>query len=168
MLINFTIKQKKELASALGELLLAKNATVATVESCTGGGLAAAITEVAGSSQWFNQSWVTYSNDAKHSMVGVDSATLVEFGAVSKQVVIQMAEKGALLANANLCVSISGVAGPGGGSADKPVGFVWFAIAGSGMSETYTFNRRFSGDRSQVREQAVVLALQKLIQCLAD
>lgn len=167
-MINFTISQKKELATRLGKLLLANNASVAAVESCTGGGLASAITDIAGSSQWFNQSWVTYSNSAKHALVGVDLDTLSSFGAVSEQVVTQMAEKGAMLANANLCVSISGVAGPGGGTDDKPVGFVWFAIAGSNMNPTYTFNRRFTGDRSQVREQAVVLALKKLIQCLAD
>ena len=167
-MINFTISQKKELATRLGELLLANNASVATVESCTGGGLASAITDIAGSSKWFHQSWVTYSNNAKHALVGVEQDALSTFGAVSEQVVTQMAEKGALLANANLCVSISGVAGPGGGTDDKPVGFVWFAIAGSSMNTTYTFNRRFTGDRSQVREQAVVLALKKLIQCLAD
>jgi nicotinamide-nucleotide amidase len=167
-LINFTINQKKELAATLGESLLAKNATVATVESCTGGGVATAITEIAGSSQWFNQAWVTYSNDAKHSLVGVDADVLDSFGAVSQQVVIQMAEKGAALAKADLCISISGVAGPGGGSEDKPVGLVWFAIAGSGIKTTYSFNRRFTGDRSQVREQAIVLALKKLVQCLAD
>jgi nicotinamide-nucleotide amidase len=167
-LINFTINQKKELASTLGEFLLASNASVATVESCTGGGLACAITEVAGSSQWFNQSWVTYSNHAKHSLVGVDQKVLDTFGAVSEQVVRQMAEKGAVLANADLCISISGVAGPGGGTEAKPVGLVWFAIAGSAIEHTYTFNRRFTGDRAQVREQAVVLALKKLNQCLAD
>ncbi|MFT6269520.1 MAG: nicotinamide-nucleotide amidase [Alphaproteobacteria bacterium] len=167
-MINFTINQKKELATTLGELLMVSHASVATVESCTGGGLASAITEIAGSSQWFNQSWVTYSNDAKHSLIGVNTDTIDTFGAVSEQVVMQMAEKGAVLANADLCISISGVAGPGGGSEDKPVGFVWFAIAGHAIDKTYTFNRRFTGDRSQVREQAVVLALQKLIQCLAD
>ncbi|MFT7504355.1 MAG: nicotinamide-nucleotide amidase [Gammaproteobacteria bacterium] len=167
-MINFTINQKKELAINLGELLLANNASVATVESCTGGGLASAITEIAGSSQWFNQSWVTYSNHAKHTLVGVDTHILDLFGAVSEQVVTQMAEKGAVLANANLCISISGIAGPEGGSEDKPVGLVWFAIAGDAVDKTYTFNRRFTGDRSQVREQAVALALKKLIQCLAD
>lgn len=167
-MINFTINQKNELAHTLGELLLAQNLSVTSIESCTGGGLASAITEVAGSSQWFNQSWVTYSNAAKHSLVGVAQSTLDKFGAVSQEVVIEMAEKGAALAHADLAVSISGVAGPGGGSPEKPVGFVWFAIAGRGVGQTISFNRRFSGDRSQVREQAILLALQKLIQCLAD
>jgi nicotinamide-nucleotide amidase len=167
-LINFTLNQKNELAKTLGELLLAQSATVTSIESCTGGGLACAITEIAGSSQWFNQSWVTYSNAAKHSLVGVNKYTLDTYGAVSEQVVIEMAEKGAVLAQADFAVSISGVAGPDGGTPNRPVGFVWFAIAGPGVAKTITFNRRFTGNRTQVREQAVVLALQKLIQCLAD
>lgn len=156
------------MAQTLGELLLANQATVATVESCTGGGLAYSITEVAGSSQWFNQSWVSYSNHAKHALVGVDIATLDTFGAVSEQVVIEMAEKGASLADADFCVAISGIAGPSGGTQTKPVGLVWFAIAGKGLEKTLTFNRRFTGDRKLVREQAIVLALKKLIQCLAN
>ena len=155
------------MAQTLGELLLANHASVATVESCTGGGLAYSITEVAGSSQWFNQSWVTYSNIAKHALVGVKLATLDKYGAVSEEVVVEMAEKGASLANANFCIAISGVAGPGGGTESKPVGLVWFAIGGKGLKKTITFNRRFTGDRAQVREQAIVLALTKLIQCLA-
>lgn len=167
-MIDFSIKQKNELAHTLGELLLANQANVATVESCTGGGLAYSITEVAGSSQWFNQSWVTYSNQAKHALVGVDTATLDTYGAVSEYVVIEMAEKGARLADADFCVAISGIAGPGGGTEDKPVGLVWFAIAGKAVENTITFNRRFTGDRAQVREQAIVLALKKLIQCLAN
>lgn len=168
VLINFTINQKTELAQTLGELLLANHATVATVESCTGGGLAYAITEVAGSSQWFNQSWVTYSNLAKYSLVGVGQATLDKNGAVSEEVVVEMAEKGAHIADADFCIAISGVAGPSGGTETKPVGLVWFAIGGRGLKKTITFNRRFSGDRALVREQAIVLALTKLIQCLAN
>jgi len=165
-LINFRLNQKNELAQALGELLLERNATVATVESCTGGGVAFALTDVAGSSAWFEQSWVTYSNRAKHQMVGVQQSTLAEFGAVSKQVVIEMAEGGARIANAEYCVAISGVAGPGGGTADKPVGLVWFAIAGP--TGTISFNRRFSGDRQLIREQAIALSLEKLIQSLVN
>ena len=167
-LINFTINQKKELAQTLGELLLANHASVATVESCTGGGLAYAITEVEGSSQWFNQSWVTYSNLAKQTLVNVNDATLNQYGAVSEEVVIEMAEKGANIASADFCAAISGVAGPGGGTESKPVGLVWFAIGGKGLKNTITSNRRFSGDRALVREQAIVLALTKLIQCLAN
>jgi nicotinamide-nucleotide amidase len=165
-LINFTLNQKNELAQALGDLLIAHNATVASVESCTGGGVAYAFTEVPGSSAWFEQSWVTYSNEAKHKMVGVQLVTLNNYGAVSEEVVIEMAQGGAKLANADYCVAISGVAGPGGGTTDKPVGLVWFAIAGP--KQTITFNRRFSGDRHLVREQAIVVSLEKLIQGLAN
>jgi nicotinamide-nucleotide amidase len=165
-LINFSLDQKNELAQTLGDLLLARGVTVASVESCTGGGVAYAITEIAGSSAWFNQSWVTYSNAAKRNMVGVKEDTLSRFGAVSCEVVIEMAEGGKQSANADYCVSISGVAGPGGGTDSKPVGLVWFAIAGP--QGTTTFNRRFSGDRQLVREQAIVLSLEKLIQGLAD
>ena len=99
-------------------------------------------------------------------MVGVQQSTLAEFGAVSKQVVIEMAEGGARIANAEYCVAISGVAGPGGGTADKPVGLVWFAIAGP--TGTISFNRRFSGDRQLIREQAIALSLEKLIQSLVN
>lgn len=167
-MINFSLQNKTALAEQLGRLLIAKQATVATVESCTSGGLAYAITEVAGSSQWFNQSWVTYSNYSKHDLVGVDQDMLEEHGAVSQQVAMQMAEKGATKANADICVAISGIAGPGGGTVNKPVGFVWFAIAGPLLNQAISFNRRFSGDRTEVREQAIVLGLEKLIECLAE
>ncbi len=166
-MINFTFEQKKRLADTLGELLLARQATVASVESCTGGGIAYAITEVAGSSAWFRQSWVTYSNDAKHTLIGVSNDTLENFGAVSEEVVIEMASKGAKLADADLCIAVSGIAGPSGGSVEKPVGLVWFAIAGSFLSSTISFNRRFSGDRALVREQAIAVGLEKLIESLA-
>lgn len=99
-------------------------------------------------------------------MVGVKQVTLDTFGAVSKEVVIEMAEGGARIANADYCLSISGIAGPGGGTAEKPVGLVWFAIAGP--EQTITFNRRFSGDRQLIREQAIALSLEKLLQGLAN
>ena len=126
---NLTGKNTETLARTLGADLLAANKKVATVESCTGGGVAFAITEVAGSSQWFEKSWVTYSNQAKHEEVGVNLATLAEYGAVSSEVVREMAQGGLRKSGADLCVSISGIAGPGGGSKAKPVGLVWFAIA---------------------------------------
>lgn len=165
-MINFTLEQKFQLSQTLGKLLLAQQATVATVESCTGGGLAYAITEIPGSSQWFNQSWVTYANEAKSSMVGVTQDVLDQFGAVSKETVEQMALGGQTIAKADYCVAVSGIAGPGGGSDDKPVGLVWFAIALPNLS-VLSFSRRFSGDRSLVREQAIFLGLEKLIECLA-
>jgi len=165
-MFNAQKNNKNELAQQLGELLLNENASVCTVESCTGGGLAFAITEIAGSSAWFKQSWVTYSNLAKSQLVGVHKDTLDKYGAVSEEVVIEMAKGGIKRAEADYAVAISGIAGPGGGTANKPVGLVWFAI--STLDTTHTFNRCFSGDRQQVREQAIVLALEKLISCIVQ
>ena len=165
-MINFSGEQKYVLAATLGELLLANQATVCSVESCTGGGLAHAITHVAGSSAWFNQSWVTYSNQAKHELVGVQQTTLQEFGAVSSQTVIEMAIGALLRAKASYALSISGIAGPGGGNTEKPVGLVWFGLATA--SGCNSFKQVFPGDREAVREQAVVYALEKLIQSLND
>lgn len=158
--------RKFELAAQLGHLLIEQGTKVTSVESCTGGGLAHAITQIPGSSQWFEQSWVTYSNKAKHQQVGVSEDTLANHGAVSEPVVIQMAQGGLRLSEADYSISISGIAGPGGATNDKPVGLVWFAIANK--TDTLTFNRRFSGDRVLVREQAIVLGLEKLIQGLTN
>ena len=150
-----------QLAADLGAALYAAGASVCTVESCTGGGLAYAITEVPGSSSWINQSFITYSNDAKVSLVGVQQSTLDEFGAVSEQVVTEMALGGRQRAGADYALSISGIAGPSGGTEDKPVGLVHFALASANGVET--FNRCFSGDRALIRKQAILLALEKLI-----
>jgi nicotinamide-nucleotide amidase len=158
---NFKTKNIQHLAVKLGEQLFHQNEKVATVESCTGGGVAFAITEVAGSSQWFEKSWVTYSNQAKHEEVGVSLSTLNEFGAVSSEVVCEMAQGGLQKSKADYCVAISGIAGPGGGNKQKPVGLVWFAIAT--QHETASFSRCFNGDRQEVREQAISLSLQELI-----
>lgn len=163
-MLNAQLKNKYRLAEQLGQVLLNAKSSVCTVESCTGGGLAFAITDVPGSSSWLNQSWVTYSNQAKSDLVGVSKTTLDTHGAVSEEVVTEMAKGGRQRADADFAVAISGVAGPGGGSKTKPVGLVWFAI--DTLSNTHTFKRCFSGDRQQVREQAIVLALEKLISCI--
>ena len=111
----------------LGDALREKGWTVSSAESCTGGGVAFAFTSVAGSSDWFNQSWVTYSNDAKQSILGVTEQTLKEYGAVSKQTVIEMADGVRRNSEAQLVVTVSGIAGPGGGSEEKTSGhgMVW-------------------------------------------
>lgn len=163
-MFNAQINQKYQLAERLGQVLQEAKAKVCTVESCTGGGLAFAITDVPGSSAWINQSWVTYSNQSKHDLVGVSEATLDEYGAVSEEVVAEMATGGRQRANVDYAVAISGVAGPGGGTTAKPVGLVWFAISSEYANDT--FSRCFSGDRQQVREQAIILALEKLISCV--
>lgn len=172
---NLTIKNVEALAQTLGADLLGANKKVASVESCTGGGVAYAITEIAGSSHWFEKSWVTYSNQAKHEEVGVRLSTLERHGAVSSEVVREMAEGGLQKSGADLCVAISGIAGPGGGSKTKPVGLVWFAIAlsdtvnkSAGKMQTRCFSRCFSGNRKLVREQAIGLALQELISSLVN
>ncbi|MFT5278110.1 MAG: nicotinamide-nucleotide amidase [Glaciecola sp.] len=163
---NLTAKTVESLSHTLGQELLARGKKVSSVESCTGGGVAFAITEVAGSSQWFERSWVTYSNQAKNEEVNVSLDTLAMHGAVSSEVVLEMAQGGLLKSAADLCVSISGIAGPGGGTATKSVGLVWFAIATANNNRS--FSRCFSGDRYQVRQQAIGLALTELIDSLVN
>ncbi|MCZ6412924.1 nicotinamide-nucleotide amidase, partial [Cronobacter sakazakii] len=134
-----------------------------TAESCTGGWVAKMITDIAGSSAWFERGFVTYSNEAKQQMIGVDGATLEAHGAVSEPVVRQMALGALNAAAATWAVSVSGIAGPDGGSAQKPVGTVWFGIAND-QGEVRTYLQNFSGDREAVRRQATVFALQTLWQ----
>ncbi len=147
-------------AAELGRRLRAAGMMVATVESCTGGLIAAALTEAAGSSQWFDRGFVTYSNDAKVESVGVRRATLERDGAVSETVAQEMAA-GALASGAvGLAIAVTGVAGPGGGSEHKPVGTVCFAWADAGGSR-HSATLRFAGDRVAVRSQAVLHALRE-------
>ncbi|MGX9419175.1 CinA family protein [Vibrio sp. WJH972] len=151
----------ENLSENLGHLLLQNGWVLTTAESCTGGGIASEITEVAGSSQWFDRAFITYSNEAKIEMLGVNQDTLDEFGAVSENTVIEMASGALLRSNASIAVSVSGIAGPGGGSEDKPVGTVCFAWQSKwGWSRVET--HYFSGDRAQVRLQAVQQALTTL------
>jgi len=151
-----------DLASALGDALRARQWRVATAESCTGGLVAGAITSVAGSSEWFERGFVTYSNDAKREMLGVPPALIDAHGAVSEPVAAAMAA-GALAASAaNCAVSVTGVAGPGGGTAVKPVGMVCFGFARRGAASRVE-TRRFAGDRTAVRSASVEVALAGLI-----
>ncbi|MFS1702607.1 CinA family protein [Alteromonas sp. AMM-1] len=144
----------------IGEHLRKRSWTVSCAESCTGGGIAYALTSVAGSSDWFNQSWVTYSNNAKSAMIGVQQNTLLTHGAVSEQVVIEMVTGTASTANSECAIAVSGIAGPGGGSADKPVGTVWFGFRFG--EQTVSVCQRFRGDRQAVRASAIVFAIHKL------
>ena len=116
----------KERAEKLGEMLAAQKLTVCTAESCTGGGIANLFTTIPGSSVWFDRAYVTYSNQAKISMLGVDPDTLKQYGAVSEQVAQEMALGALRHSGTNMAVSVTGVAGPGGGTAAKPVGMVCF------------------------------------------
>lgn len=156
------------LSELLGQRLSRKNLTISCAESCTGGGIASAITDVAGSSAWFERGFVTYSNVAKQQMLGVPEALLENHGAVSRPVVEAMAQGALIAAKAGLAVATSGIAGPGGGSIDKPVGTVWFAWAWGNKVESQCCV--FEGGRTEVRQQAVALALRQclLLSPLAD
>jgi nicotinamide-nucleotide amidase len=160
-----------ELSQALVSELLVSNKFVSTAESCSGGWIAKSITDVAGSSACFGYGIVSYSNGAKESMLGVNPAILEQHGAVSEQTVIAMAEGCMNLSGADYAVAVSGIAGPDGGSEDKPIGTVWFAWATrpAGKILTTAETRIFEGDREQVRLQTVVVALQGLrLQLRAD
>lgn len=134
---------------------------LATAESCTGGLIAATCTELAGSSHWFECGFVTYSNAAKTELLGVPAELIAAHGAVSEEVVRAMAEGALARSRAHAGVAVTGVAGPGGGSADKPVGTVWFGWQVSGHSDTEC--RQFAGDRAAVRAQTVSHALGRLL-----
>lgn len=147
---------------ALSTELKRREIKIATVESCTGGGVAALFTEFAGSSIWFDRGFVTYSNQSKIEMVGVSSTTLSRDGAVSEQVAREMALGGIAHSDARCALSITGVAGPDGGSETKPVGLVCFGWAGFAQS-TPTQTKYFQGDRQAVRTQSVIFAVQTAV-----
>lgn len=154
-----------KLAIELGKRLAALRWTAATAESCTGGGLAYTITTVPGSSSWFEQGFVTYSNRAKEQQLGVKASILEGHGAVSNLAVIGMVEGALSKSQAKVAVAITGIAGPGGGSEDKPVGTVWIAWKirdGKAFSHLFTF----SGGRKAIREAAIIEALKGLVALL--
>lgn len=151
------------LSSQLFDIIKEKGLTIATAESCTGGWIAEAITSVAGSSEIFDCGWVTYSNQAKQRCLDVDATILAEFGAVSAETAVAMAEGALKHSAATISVSTTGIAGPTGGSAEKPVGTVWFAWAKRGAA-TQVEMKVFHGDRKQIRAAAVLNALNGLIQ----
>ena len=146
----------------LAELLARKGWMMATAESCTGGLIAGACTDLAGSSVWFERGFVTYSNAAKNEMLGVDAALIDAHGAVSEPVARAMAEGAIARSQALASVAVTGVAGPAGGSAEKPVGTVWFGWSVDGRVRTE--RRRFEGDRAAVRAATVHYALQTLVE----
>lgn len=144
-------------AENLVALLRARGMTCATAESCTGGGVGALVTSVAGSSDVFAGGVISYSNEVKRRVLGVSAGALEEFGAVSAQVAAQMAEGARRLLGVDFAVSLTGIAGPGGGSDEKPVGLVWFGLASA--EGVRTEKAIFRGDRADVRRQAAVHAL---------
>lgn len=156
--------QLSDLATQLGKELTARQWRIATAESCTGGWLAKVMTEIPGSSHWFDRGFVTYSNESKTDMLGVERAVIATHGAVSVATATAMANGALAYSRADITVAITGIAGPGGGSEQKPVGTVWFAWAQrSGKLETA--HHVFPGDRTAVRYQAVLTALQGLMTC---
>lgn len=155
------------LSKAVGKALGARGLVLATAESCTGGWVAELVTDTAGSSGWFDRGFITYSNQAKADMLGVRTDTLVQFGAVSEETACEMAVGAIENSSADWAISITGIAGPGGGSSLKPVGtvcFGWCRRGGTPGSET----RLFSGERRSIRQQAVVHALEGLLQRLGE
>jgi len=154
-----------ELAARVAQKLLAAERRLATAESCTGGWVAKALTDIPGSSQWFECGYVTYSNAAKMRDLGVAARTLESFGAVSEQTVREMAEGTLRVAGANVALAVSGIAGPDGGLPGKPVGTVWFCAAareGSAI-DIIAEEKLFSGDRAFVRSRAVQHALRLVL-----
>lgn len=148
----------RALAEGVGEALLAVGLKLVTAESCTGGWIAKAVTDIPGSSAWFERGFVTYTNEAKVDLLGVSPDTLARFGAVSEQTVAEMVAGALDRSRAEVGVAVSGIAGPTGGTPDKPVGTVWIAWKRvGGLTRTELFG--FSGDREAVRRQAVFQAL---------
>jgi nicotinamide-nucleotide amidase len=150
----------------LAKKLIKDGYSLATAESCTGGLIAAACTSLPGSSNWFDRGFVTYSNAAKIEQLGVDAALIVEHGAVSEPVARAMAFGAARHSKAQITMAVTGVAGPTGGSAGKPVGTVWFGFSLHGM--LYSEVQHFAGDRAAVRDATVRHALQRVLMLLED
>lgn len=150
------------MAERLGQVLLAARQMLVTAESCTGGGIAHLITSIAGSSQWFERGFITYSNASKQELLGVGQELITTYGAVSEQTAVAMAQGALNNSRADISVAVTGIAGPDGGSEEKPVGTVCFAW-GRRDDETRTARVVFEGDRQQVRERAVLMAIEGLL-----
>lgn len=151
------------LSARLGAALLRRGLMLTSAESCTGGWISKVVTDIAGSSAWFDRGFVTYSNQAKQDLLGVATETLAAHGAVSEAVVLEMAAGALARSRAQVAVAVSGIAGPGGGTPDKPVGTVWFAwIRPDAPPETRRL--QFAGDRTEVRHQCVRLVLERLLE----
>lgn len=153
----------------LASLLIKRNKKLAVAESCTGGWVAKVLTDLAGSSAWFERGFITYSNEAKHEMLGVAESTLETYGAVSEETIKEMALGVLKNSHADFSLSISGIAGPHGETKDKPIGYVWFCWAineNNKLNIIMSKNKVFDGDRSSVRLQAVEYALTELVSYL--
>jgi PncC family amidohydrolase len=154
----------KQLAKRLGTILKKKRLTIGVAESCTGGLIGAALTEIPGSSAWFMGGVIAYDNRIKRALLNVPAATLARHGAVSEKTVAAMARGARKLLNVNCAIAVSGVAGPGGGTKEKPVGLVYIGIAIDDM--LFPFECNFSGTRTTIREKTVETALKLIIALL--
>ena len=161
--ISETISDRdlEQLSQSVAQQLNKLNWTLTVAESCTGGWLAKCCTDITGSSQWFERGFVTYSNQSKHELLKVKESTLEQFGAVSEQTAYEMAHGALQNSSANISVSITGIAGPTGGSKDKPIGTVYFTILTHSCAKSSSYN--FKGNRDTVRRQAVAIALTLII-----
>jgi nicotinamide-nucleotide amidase len=155
-----------QLAKEVGEALEKKNLLLATAESCTGGGVAYALTEISGSSNWFECGFVTYSNASKSELLDIPAALIAQHGAVSEEIAAAMAEGALANSEAHVALSTTGIAGPSGAVPGKPIGTVCFAWSMHG--KTYTERLHLSGDRKSIREQTVAHALKGLLQFLGQ
>jgi len=156
-----------QLAMQVGKALLAHGMLLSTAESCTGGGVSSAVTDIAGSSAWFDRGFVTYSNQAKIDMLGVAPDTIQRYGAVSEATVREMVAGALQHSKAQIALAVSGIAGPGGGTAEKPVGTIWFAW---GLHQGTCIARMhcLAGNRAEIRTQAVYIALQGVLEVLGQ
>lgn len=154
------------LVSQVGKALVAHNTMVVTAESCTGGMIAEALTSIGGSTAWFDRAYITYSYESKREMLGVKEVTIQKKGAVSQECVEEMALGALQQSHAKVSVACSGIAGPGGGSPDKPVGTVWLAWAIQGQEDVVSQQCFFEGDRQAVREQTTEAALMGIMKLL--
>lgn len=154
-----------ELAVALGRVALERRVRIATAESCTGGLVAGAITAVAGSSDWFDSGFITYSNEAKIGQLAVPTAIIEQFGAVSEETALSMAQGALGASRAQWAIAVTGIAGPAGGTPEKPVGTVCFAWVGPGIAEASRI--RLGGDRAAIRRESVRIALEGILHRLA-
>ena len=162
----YTTEEEVTLEQSVVELLLANKLTVSTVESCTAGLLAARLVNVAGASEVFKSGYITYSNKAKRRMIGVKKSTLEKYGAVSEQVAVQMVKGAAMLSKADVAVGITGIAGPDGGSEEKPVGLVYIACFVNGTVTVKEYH--FSGNREKIRQSSVSNALIFMRECILE
>jgi len=154
----------EQLVTRLATQLLAAGQRVCTAESCTGGLIAKTFTDLAGSSDWFERGFVTYSNEAKHEMLAVPTSIIEDYGAVSEPVATAMVKGALRYSRADFAIAVTGVAGPGGGSAEKPVGTVWIAVASAEQQSTRLY--QFDGERDAVRAATLLAALELLLELM--